>query len=122
MRVAAYLRVSTDRQAEQGLGLKVQEQAIEAWAEARGHVVVGVYRDQGLSGTREAADRPRLSDAVSVLEAGHAEGIVAARLDRLARSLTVQEAILAAVWKAGAHVFAADIRRGFAGATPTGRS
>ena len=32
MKLAAYLRVSTDKQAEQGLGLDVQEQAIRAWA------------------------------------------------------------------------------------------
>ena len=39
MKVIAYLRVSTDRQAEEGLGLEVQEQAIRAWARANAHRV-----------------------------------------------------------------------------------
>jgi DNA invertase Pin-like site-specific DNA recombinase len=34
---------------------------------------------------------------------------VVARMDRLARKLTVQEAILAQVWKYRGHVFAADV-------------
>ena len=32
MKVVGYVRVSTSRQAEEGLGLKVQERAIRAWA------------------------------------------------------------------------------------------
>jgi len=48
-------------------------------------------------GTREAADRPGLSEAVSLVEIGEAKGIVVARLDRLARTLVVQDGILGKV-------------------------
>jgi DNA invertase Pin-like site-specific DNA recombinase len=37
VKLVAYLRVSTDRQAEEGLGLEVQEQAIRTWARANDH-------------------------------------------------------------------------------------
>jgi DNA invertase Pin-like site-specific DNA recombinase len=39
---------------------------------------------------------------------GTAEGLIVARLDRLARSLTVQEATLGLLWRRGATVFSAD--------------
>ena len=37
MKLVAYLRVSTDRQAEEGLGLDVQDRAIRRWARDNGH-------------------------------------------------------------------------------------
>lgn len=103
----AYERVSTDRQAEEGFGLDVQDQQIRAWCERNGHRLVTVYRDEGISGTKDTADRPGLAKALTALE-GSAELLVVARLDRLARALTVQEAVLAQAWKRGGRVVAVD--------------
>jgi DNA invertase Pin-like site-specific DNA recombinase len=64
--------------------------------------------DEAISGALEAADRPGLACAVTAVATGVADGIIVARLDRLARQLTVQEATLALVWQRGAKVFAAD--------------
>lgn len=108
MKVVGYARVSTRGQAEDGLGLPVQVAGIEKWAEAHGHELVAVVKDEGISGTRDAWERPGLTDALTMLENGSAEGIVVHRLDRLARSLTVQEGVLAIIWKHGAHVFSVD--------------
>lgn len=47
MRVAVYVRVSTD---EQGASLDAQEAGARAWCERSGHAVVQVYRDEGVSG------------------------------------------------------------------------
>jgi DNA invertase Pin-like site-specific DNA recombinase len=108
MRVVAYLRVSTDRQAEKGFGLDVQTQAVKAWSKANGHRIVLITRDEGMSGTMDAADRPGLTEALRVLQQGKAEALVVPRLDRLARSLSVQEAALAHAWRSGARVFSCD--------------
>jgi DNA invertase Pin-like site-specific DNA recombinase len=43
--------------------------------------------------------------------ATEADGLVLARLDRLARALTVQEATLAVLWRSGIEVFTADAGR-----------
>jgi hypothetical protein len=51
MRVVGYVRVSTDRQADEGLGLEVQEQSIRRWAREHGHRIVGIVRDEGISGS-----------------------------------------------------------------------
>lgn len=108
MRLAMYVRVSTDRQAEEGFGLRVQEQQCRRWAKANGHRIAVVFRDEGVSGSNGVEDRVGLGPALEAIRAGKAEGMVVARLDRLARALTVQEAILAKVWSFGGALFAAD--------------
>jgi DNA invertase Pin-like site-specific DNA recombinase len=67
MRVCAYLRVSTDEQAEQGLGLDVQEQAIRAWAREHKHRVTAWHRDEGISGSNGLETRLALADALTEL-------------------------------------------------------
>lgn len=108
MRLALYLRVSTDRQAEKGQGLAVQEAACRDWAERNEHLVVAVYSDEGVSGSNDVDQRDQLPAALLALEDGLVGGILFARLDRLARQLTIQEAILGRIWGAGGRAFAAD--------------
>jgi DNA invertase Pin-like site-specific DNA recombinase len=69
---------------------------------------VGVYRDEGVSGSNGVDDRIGLTDALQAVASGNVGGLLVARLDRLARALTVQEAILAKTWALGAAMFAAD--------------
>lgn len=107
MRVIAYLRVSSDGQVE-GYGLDAQKQAVERWCRANGHRLVRTVSDAGVSGATDALDRPGFGEVIAALLEGEAEGLALARLDRLARALTVQEASLAIVWRAGGRVFAAD--------------
>jgi DNA invertase Pin-like site-specific DNA recombinase len=102
VKVVGYIRVSTDRQAEEGLGLEVQEAAIRNWANAEGHRVVVVARDEGVSGSLE--DRPGLDDAFASLRERRADALVVYRLDRLARDLILQEQLLAEAWRLGAQV------------------
>lgn len=105
MRVVAYVRVSTVGQVVDGHGLEVQEQAIRAWCREHGHRLVGVHRDEGVSGSHDVGGRDGLADALATLEARQAAGIAVYALDRLARRLTVQEAVLARVWDHGGTVF-----------------
>jgi DNA invertase Pin-like site-specific DNA recombinase len=109
MELIAYTRVSTRGQADDGYGLDVQEGAIRRWAEANRHVIVRLCSDAGVSGAKDAADRPGLSEALDLLRPPpKATGLVVARLDRLARRLHVQEVALGLAWRAGARVFTVD--------------
>lgn len=106
MKLIGYLRVSTIEQAEHGFGLDAQRAAIKAAAKAGGHRVVAWTSDEGLSGAKPAADRPGLTDALDAVHEGKAQGIIVRDLDRLAREVTVQEAVLAMVWQSpGSEVF-----------------
>lgn len=99
-----YLRVSTTAQAEEGLGLDIQEQAIREWAGRNGHRILDIYRDEGISGVKEQADRPGLAAALAAVE-DNAEALVVYRLDRLARHLVVQETILEQLGRKQRRVF-----------------
>lgn len=90
MRLVAYVRVSTDRQAERGLGLEVQRRAIRDYARAGEHKIVSWHEDAGISGSNGLSDRPGLAAAFSELAAGHGDALVVYRLDRLARKLALQ--------------------------------
>jgi DNA invertase Pin-like site-specific DNA recombinase len=82
--MVAYLRVSTEEQADSGLGLAAQKAAVTAEADKRGWTLVAIYED-ALSG--KSLDRPGLTAALGAVETGQAAGIVVSKLDRLSRSL-----------------------------------
>lgn len=107
LRLIPYLRASSDTQVE-GYGLEVQEKVIRAWAKGGGHRLAPPITDAGVSGALHAVDRPGLSAALAALKSGEADGLVVARLDRLARAVTVQEAALAVIWRSHGKVFTAD--------------
>lgn len=103
LRVVGYVRVSTANQAL-GDSLRAQEEVIRAWVAQGDHKVVGVCVDDGKSGTLGVTDRPGLLDALALIEEGQADALLIHRLDRLARALHVQEAVLGRVWRAGGRV------------------
>ncbi len=109
MKLVAYLRVSTDRQAEEGFGLDVRDRAIRRWARDNDHRVVMTTRDEGVSGSNGVDVRVGLHEALAAVKDRAVGGLVVYRLDRLARKLTVQEATLSKVWDVGGAVFAVDL-------------
>ncbi|MCX4462214.1 recombinase family protein [Streptomyces sp. NBC_01728] len=58
MKLVGYIRVSTDRQVEDGFGLAVQEKMIRTWSRQQGHTLGrAIYRDEGYSGTLPAPEK-----------------------------------------------------------------
>ena len=105
VKLVAYLRVSTDKQAEQGLGLEVQEQAIRKWARANGHRITLWTSDEGISGSNGLDTRIGLAEALAAVRDGEVGALVVYRLDRLARDLTLQESLLAEIRRTGGDLF-----------------
>lgn len=107
-RVALYLRVSGAAQnGPDAYGMEAQEADCRAYAERAGLEVAEVYAEV-VSGRNGIADRTELPALVDAVDAGKVDGVLAARLDRVARSLTTQEAILGAIWSRGGVVHVAD--------------
>lgn len=101
-----YIRVSTDEQADSGLGLAAQRAAITAEAERRSWHLMAIHED-ALSG--KSLDRPGLAAALMAVESGEAAGIVVAKLDRLSRSLADFANLMARAQAAGWNVVALDL-------------
>jgi DNA invertase Pin-like site-specific DNA recombinase len=115
--VIGYLRVSTQEQADSGLGLESQRAAIEAECTRRGWTLETVYQDAGASG-KSLKGRPGLAEGLEQLRTGLATGIIVAKLDRLSRSLLDFARLMATAQKEGWNLVALDL--GIDLSTPAG--
>jgi site-specific DNA recombinase len=111
-----YLRVSTDEQAESGLGLEAQEARCRAYAAAQGWTVDRVYVDAGASA--KTLERPELQKALVELQAG--DVLIAYKLDRLTRTVADFPILFERVEKAGAELVTVEER--FDTSTAMGRA
>jgi DNA invertase Pin-like site-specific DNA recombinase len=103
-RVVGYLRVSTNGQAEHGLGLDVQADSVRQYCKAQQHRLVALLTDEGESGGDGLETRLKLATALRMLRDGEADVLVVPRLDRLARDVILQETLLREVWSMGREV------------------
>ena len=106
-KAVAYLRVSGKGQVD-GDGFPRQREAVERYARAAGLELVGEYRDEGVSGTKELEDREGLSELLTRIRANGVRVVIVERADRLARDLLVSEVILGQFRDLGVRVVAAD--------------
>jgi DNA invertase Pin-like site-specific DNA recombinase len=106
MQVLGYVRVTTDEQSDSGAGLEAQRRAIAAECKRRGWQLVDVIEDAGFSA--KDLKRPGIKAALEVLEAGDAKALVAAKLDRLSRSMIDFTALMATATKQGWALVALD--------------
>lgn len=83
-RTVAYVRVSTDDQAREGVSLDAQEARIAAYCAAMGWPVSEVIRDAGASA--KSLQRPGMTRLLADVRAGSIGRVVALKLDRLTRS------------------------------------
>jgi len=85
MKMLAYIRVSTDKQADHGVSLEAQKANIRSYAALYGMSITQTIKDAGESaGTLE---RPGLKTVLAMLKSGQAEGVIVTKLDRLTRSV-----------------------------------
>ena len=96
----AYLRVSGKGQIE-GDGFTRQLSAIKAYAAKHDVKIMRVFREEGVSGTKELENRPALLDLMTALHSNGVKLVMVEKLDRLARDLMVQETIIGDLRKNG---------------------
>jgi DNA invertase Pin-like site-specific DNA recombinase len=103
MKAFCYLRVSGLAQVE-GDGFTRQLSACEDYARRNDIEIVRVFREEGISGKNELDDRPSLSSLIAELLADGVKVLLIEKLDRLARSLMIQETILQDLQRRGIQV------------------
>jgi DNA invertase Pin-like site-specific DNA recombinase len=81
----AYLRVSTDKQADHGSSLDAQKAKVEMYAGLYELELTEIITDAGESAS--TLDRPGLQRALGLIRAGKADAMLVCKLDRLTRSV-----------------------------------
>lgn len=84
-KIVAYLRVSTNAQADGGVSLEAQREKLKAYALALDLELVAIVEDAGYSA--KTLKRPGLQAALEHLTEGRAGGLLVTKLDRLTRSV-----------------------------------
>lgn len=112
-----YFRVSSEGQLK-GDGPKRQRDKVKRYCKANGIEIVRIY-EEAITGTKH--DRPELARMMVDLETnGHGiNTVLIERLDRLARDLMVQEAIIKDLRKIGVKLISVDDGDDLAGSDPT---
>ncbi len=95
-----YLRISSKGDVK-GDGFPRQQAAVSRYAAAHGYRIAKVFREEGISGTKDLGNRPALQSLIVALYSDGVHTVIIERLDRLARDLMVQETIIADLRKKG---------------------
>jgi DNA invertase Pin-like site-specific DNA recombinase len=114
-----YVRVSSEEQADSGLGLEAQRQRIAAYCAMKELRLAEVFEDPGISGGKPLASRPAGSQLLAAAIKSKTPVIVA-KLDRLFRSVADAANVIADFDKKGIQLVA--IAESFDMCSPYGRA
>lgn len=106
MKAIAYYRVSTDQQAQSGLGIEAQRAACREWADDQGAEIVAEYTDEGVSGSVRPAEREGLGVALNAID--EVDALLVAKRDRVARDMVHAGMVERMVEKAGASLISVE--------------
>ncbi len=83
MQAIGYIRVSTEEQAQSGLGLEAQERILRAYCEAKGIPLNDVLVDAGYSG--KDLNRPGIVELLRRVRERRVATVITVKIDRLSR-------------------------------------
>ena len=84
MRVALYIRVSTQEQAQEGYSIDAQTERLINFCKAKGWNVYKIYTDPGYSGSN--MKRPAMTKLIADIKQHNIDCVLVYKLDRLSRS------------------------------------
>jgi site-specific DNA recombinase len=85
MKLAIYIRVSTEDQAKEGYSLEVQREYLESFAEREGFEIFKIYQDDGISGY--STERPALKGLLKDAKGRKFDLVLVYKIDRFSRNL-----------------------------------
>ncbi len=107
MAVYGYLRVSTERQAEEGESLGAQQRVVEGYAMMNGLTLDQMFVERGVSGSKPIGERPEGSRLLSALTIG--DVVITPKLDRMFRSALNALDVLAHLKESGVSLHMIDL-------------
>jgi DNA invertase Pin-like site-specific DNA recombinase len=103
----SYLRVSGKGQIA-GDGFPRQRDKVERFAKKHRFEIAQEFRDEGVSGTKDAFERPGLTELLIALKSNGVRTVLIEDAHRLARDLVVSEILLREFRDIGVNVISAD--------------
>jgi DNA invertase Pin-like site-specific DNA recombinase len=107
MAVYGYVRVSTERQADDGESLGTQQRVIEGYAMMQGLSLDAVFVERGVSGSKPLGDRLEGGRLLAILRPG--DVVITPKLDRLFRSALNALDVLAQLKERGVSLHMIDL-------------
>lgn len=117
--VAAYLRVSTEEQADSGLGIDAQAELIRMQCKMKGWPEPVYYKDDGVSGTIPPMQRDEMRRLIQDITDGKIKTLIVKALDRTGRTIDSIYFMLRLIQESGLTFVA--INEQFDTSTATGR-
>ena len=87
MMVFIYERVSSEEQARHGYSLDAQHEALMDFCKKNNHVILGEYRDEGISARKPYTKRPAMLELLRDIETIKPDMILFTKLDRWFRNI-----------------------------------
>ncbi|MGU3471879.1 recombinase family protein [Paenibacillus sp. D51F] len=87
LRVAIYIRVSTEEQAEQGYSIDGQDETLRAYCEQKSYDIIDKYVDRGISG-KSMEHRLELQRMLKDAQQGKFDMVLVWKMNRLARKMS----------------------------------
>lgn len=116
---AAYIRVSTKEQAEEGYSIGAQTEKLTKYIDALDLKLYKNYIDAGHSGAK--LERPALQEMIHDIESGLISTVVVLKLDRLARSQKITLHLIEDIFDKNGVAFI-SMQESFDTSTPFGRA
>ena len=92
-RAALYIRVSTERQVQEGYSIPAQKTNLTKFANDQGWSICGVYADKGISG-KNIEDRPNVKRLIKDIKDKKIDVVVLYKFERLTREMSDTEDII----------------------------
>ena len=87
IRVAIYIRVSTEEQAKHGYSIESQKTRLIEWADEHNYQIVDIYADEGKSARTKISNRKELLRLLDDVKSDKIDRIIIWRLDRWFRNV-----------------------------------
>ena len=87
MKVFLYERVSSEEQVKYGYSLDAQHEALTDFCKANNYIIVGEYKDEGISGRKPYTQRPAMLQLLKDVETVKPDMILFTKLDRWFRNI-----------------------------------
>jgi len=86
MKAIGYIRVSTEKQAKEGVSIDNQKERIEGYCNYRGYTLGDIIKDEGISGAKNR-NRPGFVSLLERIEKNECDALVLYSLERLSRDM-----------------------------------